>query len=94
MRFVQKTYAEAAELNWCEPYSGLWKRVLAETGWTDYNDISGIWEVEDDIGYRFVGSDGGEPEDQTLGRNWRWVVDELNKAYLSGVFDAKEIILA
>ena len=27
----------------------------------------------------YVGSDGGEPEDQTLCRNWRWVVEVLNK---------------
>lgn len=28
---------------------------------------------------RVVNSDGGEPEDQTFGRNWAWVVDEMNK---------------
>ena len=27
---------------------------------------------------RVVASDGGEPEDQTLGRDWSWVPDELN----------------
>lgn len=27
---------------------------------------------------RVVGTDGGEPEDQTFGRNWSWVPDELN----------------
>jgi hypothetical protein len=26
---------------------------------------------------RIVGCDGGEPEDQSLGRDWKWVVDEL-----------------
>lgn len=25
-----------------------------------------------------IGSDGGEPEDQVLVRDWRWVVDALN----------------
>jgi len=28
---------------------------------------------------RILGMDGGEPEDQTLGRDWNWVADELNK---------------
>lgn len=28
---------------------------------------------------RLVGRDGGEPEDQTLVRNWSWVADEMNK---------------
>lgn len=27
-----------------------------------------------------VGTDGGEPEDQTLTRDWSWVIDELNNA--------------
>ena len=27
---------------------------------------------------RLVGMDGGEPEDATFGRDWSWVVDELN----------------
>ena len=26
-----------------------------------------------------VGSDGGEPEDQTLGRDWRWVPELCNR---------------
>ena len=26
-----------------------------------------------------VGSDGGEPEDQTLSRDWSWVVDLCNR---------------
>lgn len=29
---------------------------------------------------RFVATEGGEPEDQTLGRDWSWVVPELNRA--------------
>lgn len=34
----------------------------------------------DDRGYvlRILGCDGGEPEDQTLLRDWKWVVVELN----------------
>lgn len=36
---------------------------------------SGLWEV---------GHDGGEPEDQTLYRDWSWVVPALNKAFKDG----------
>ena len=28
--------------------------------------------------FRILGTDGGEVEDQTLSRDWRWVVKELN----------------
>ena len=28
--------------------------------------------------YRFVGSDGGEPVDASLGRDFSWVLEELN----------------
>ena len=31
-----------------------------------------------------VGHDGGEPEDQLLCRDWRWVVPALNEAYERG----------
>ena len=33
---------------------------------------------------RVVGSDGGEPEDQRLSRDWEWVVPALNAAYEAG----------
>lgn len=36
-----------------------------------------------------VGEDGGEPEDQTLGRNWSWVVPALNAAYARGQRDGQ-----
>jgi len=37
---------------------------------------------------RLIGVDGGEPEDQTLGRDWSWVVGALNDAYAQGRKDA------
>lgn len=91
MKYIQKTFKEAAELNWDEPYGGLWEEVLGDDdgGWDDYDYRFGIWEVEDGIGYKFVGSDGGEPEDNSLNRDWAWVVDELNAAYLQGIKDAQ-----
>ena len=41
--------------------------------------------------YRIIGSDGGEPEDQTFGRNWAWVAPALEAAYCMG-FRACEIV--
>lgn len=31
-----------------------------------------------------IGTDGGEPEDQTLGRGWAWVAPALKVAYERG----------
>ncbi len=38
-----------------------------------------------DIPYiRYVNCDGGEAEDQTLRRDYSWVAEELNRAYVEG----------
>jgi hypothetical protein len=34
---------------------------------------------------QLLGADGGEPEDQTLGRDWSWVAGALNDAHTRGV---------
>lgn len=47
---------------------------LREFGWT-------LIEHNDDGTVREVGSDGGEPEDQLLTRDWDWVERELNRVY-------------
>lgn len=39
--------------------------------------------------YRIIGSDGGEPEDQTLVRGWAWVTGALHDAYNAGRHDAE-----
>lgn len=36
------------------------------------------WTVIDRSTGKVIGSDGGQPEDQLLVRNWSWVVDALN----------------
>lgn len=65
----------------------------------DFNEVvklelevegSRYWEehtmfVVDICGPRIIGSDGGEPEDQRLYRDWAWVVPALNKAYQEGL---------
>lgn len=40
----------------------------------DYDGLCVVDTLTDAV----VGADGGEPEDQTLGRDWRWVVAALN----------------
>jgi len=47
-----------------------------------YNEYSSYVVEVLENGYRLLGSDGGEPEDQVLYRDWKWVVPELNKAFL------------
>lgn len=37
-----------------------------------------------------LGTDGGEPEDQTLTRDWSWVVSSLNDAYSLGYERGRE----
>jgi len=36
------------------------------------------YETDGEKPIRLVGSDNGEPEDKTLGRDFSWVIDELN----------------
>jgi hypothetical protein len=35
-------------------------------------------------------SDGGEPEDNSFGRDWNWVPKELERAYAAGLRDGKK----
>lgn len=43
-------------------------------------DAAGSYNViRDTASGEIVGEDGGQPEDQTLTRDWRWVVDALNE---------------
>lgn len=35
-------------------------------------------ETDGEKPIRFIGADGGEPEDQTLVRDWNWVATEMN----------------
>jgi len=46
----------------------------------DFGDFySCLYETDGKKPIRLVGEDGGEPEDQTFGRDWRWVVREMNQ---------------
>jgi hypothetical protein len=43
---------------------------------------------------RLVGEDGGEPEDQLLVRDWKWVAPALNDAFKDGRQSAFDEIAA
>lgn len=40
-----------------------------------------LYETDNGKPFRLVATDGGDPEDQTLVRDWRWVPGELNKLF-------------
>lgn len=44
----------------------------------------GVWRFEGNRPVEFIGADGGEPEDQTLVRDWSWVAPALKAAYERG----------
>ncbi len=53
-----------------------------------YGDPWLLIAVPDSGDPTIIGEDGGEPEDQTLTRDWSWVVGALNDAYQKGKADA------
>lgn len=48
---------------------------------------SGVFRLENGAPVELLGTDGGEPEDQTLGRDWGWVPEALQAAYDRGRAD-------
>jgi hypothetical protein len=62
-----------------------WSQVEEDNEY-DFGYLNGIWWVKDNTSF-FVAADGGEPEDQTLTRDWAWVAGALNDAYAAGVLD-------
>jgi len=51
----------------------------------DYSDVLKVFHKGKVI---IEESDGGEPEDQTFGRDWDWVSTAIEKAYKLGLEDA------
>ena len=71
-------FGEAAEMGAPIPrWEASWEDALAYDG--DWN--SGVWRCENGVPVEFIGQDGGEPEDQTLRRDWAWVASALQAAY-------------
>jgi hypothetical protein len=48
-------------------------------------DRRGVFRLADGRPVELLGTDGGEPEDQTLGRDWSWVAGALSDAHVRGV---------
>jgi hypothetical protein len=48
-------------------------------------DRRGVFRLADGRPVELLGTDGGEPEDQTLGRDWSWVAGALSDAHTRGV---------
>jgi hypothetical protein len=44
----------------------------------------GVFRLADGVPVELLGTDGGEPEDQTLARDWAWVTGALTAAYTYG----------
>ncbi len=59
------------------------------TEWYDHEYMNGVFLMEDDVPVKLLGSDGGEPEDQKLYRDWAWVTPALNEAYEAGKNEGK-----
>ena len=47
-----------------------------DNGW---RYVVNLYRIDDDGTETELGSDGGEPEDQSFGRDWAWVPIELNR---------------
>lgn len=63
-----------------EPPWECWEELDDSDGYWSY----GVWRFEDYRPVEFIGADGGEPEDQTLVRDWSWVAPALKAAYDRG----------
>lgn len=55
----------------------------SDWGWTVYR------QDEDGRLLEAIGSDGGEPEDQLLIRDWKWVAPALEAAYQEGLLEGQ-----
>jgi hypothetical protein len=62
---------------------------LAERADADY--YQAVLDTERNV---VVGTDGGEPEDQTLARDWDWVAPALNAALAAGAAAERAAIVA
>lgn len=56
--------------------------VIDLRAWSDWDsDATGVFRCVDGVPVELLGSDGGEPEDQTIRRDWKWVAPALQAAY-------------
>lgn len=67
-------------------FAELIKEELAEIkdAYDRYHDFCTVLVIDWEDGTYQIETDRGEPEDQTFGRDWRWVEPALVKAYHAG----------
>lgn len=53
--------------------------------WMSGEPTNQLWRCEDGVKVEVLGSDGGEPEDNTLRRDWSWIAPALQAAYELGI---------
>lgn len=59
-----------------------------DTDWQTDEPIKVLYRCEDGVPVEEIGRDGGEPEDNSFDRDWRWVAPALNAAYMLGKLHA------
>jgi hypothetical protein len=58
----------------------------------DYDDDPyGVFLLKNGMPIKLIGTDGGEPEDQTLARNLSWIDGALDQAYALGLAHGAEL---
>lgn len=58
--------------------------------YNENEDCYEVWRCEDHKRVELIGSDGGEPEDASLMRDYSWVASALQEAYVLGMEHANE----
>ena len=89
MQYITKTFEQAKQENLAPPWDSVDWDEVEEQCYEGLYLVNGIWLLDDGES-AFITSDGGEPEDQTLTRNWSWVSEALNSAYEQGRQDGHE----
>ena len=69
MRYFQMNLTEAVN-----------KGYIQKDDYYDIDFMTGVFFEDNEGKVSLINTDGGEPEDQYLYRDWAWVVPELNRA--------------
>jgi hypothetical protein len=85
VKYEAISFEEAAKRGYPHPWGDDWGD---ESDYDDYDYRHGIWLIVDGEAMKCLGTDGGEPEDQTMNRDWSWIAPALNEAYNMGYDDA------
>jgi hypothetical protein len=80
VRYRTISFKVARAKNYPAPYGEDWEYI------GDYEDYAthGIWRFEDGVPVKCLGTDGGEPEDNSFVRDGAWIAPALDDAFLLG----------